>query len=122
MRNIIFLVLFLALIGGLIFWLWSDKNEEQTLEQAIAEQQEATTEANGGVPKIDLDEVEIAYDDNGLIINKLYNQEVDLTLTTNPVRGVEVYDGVMTYEEQINGAWNFRSYNLAQYIEQNLKD
>lgn len=117
MRNLISLVLFIALIGALIWWLWSDRGDEQTLQQVVTEQQEQR-----GVPKVDLDEVEIAYDENGLIIKTLYNQEVNLTLSENPVRNVEVYEGVMTYEEQTGGVWNFRSYNLAQYIEQNLKE
>lgn len=119
MRNAIFLALFLLLIGGLIYWLWSDKDDEQTLEQAIAQQE---MPAQTGVPKIDLEEVDIFYDDNGLVLAKLFNQNVDLVLTTNPVRNVEVFEGIMTYEEQIDGAWNFRSYNLAQYIEVNLKE
>ena len=116
MRNFIFLVLFVALIGALIWWLWSDRGDEQTLQQVVAEQQEQR-----GVPKVDLDEVEIAYDENGLLIKTLYNQEVNLSLSDKPGRNVEVYDGVMTYEEEVNGIWNFRSYNLGQYIEQNLK-
>lgn len=125
MRNLVFLVAFLVLIGFLIFWLWSDKDENQTLEQAIATQQ-ATEEVSEtdptSVQRVNLDEVEVAYDDNGLVIKTLYNQPVDLTLSTNPVRNVEVYDGVMTYQEQLDGNWNFRSYNLGQYIEANLKE
>lgn len=121
MRNLLFLLLFLILIGGLIFWLWSDGGDEKTLEEALAEKQ-VQTEESTGVPRIDLDEVEIAFDENGLILKTLYNREVNLTLTTNPVRNVEVYDGIMTYQEQINGQWNFRSYNLAQYIEANFKE
>jgi|GEM_PF-5082337 len=119
MRNLIFLVLFLCLIGGLIWWLWSDRGDEKTLQQVVAEQQVAPVET--GLPKVDLDEVEIAYDENGLFITKLYNQDVDLTLSEKPVRNVEVFDGVMTYQEETDGKWNFRSYNLGQYIEQNLK-
>ena len=121
MRNILFLIVFLLLIGGLIFWLWSDRGDEKTLEEALAEKQVSVEEPQG-VPRIDLDEVEIAYDENGLIIQKLYNQEVNLTLSTKPVRNVEVYDGIMTYQEQDNGQWNFRSYNLAAYIEANLQN
>ncbi len=120
MRNFLFLALFLLLIGGLIFWLWSDRGDEKTLEQALAEKG-AITEESKGIKRIDLDEVEIAFDENGLIIHKLYNQEVDLTLSEKPVRNVEVYDGIMTYEEQNDQQWNFRSYNLAQYIEDNMK-
>ena len=119
MRNLIFLVLFLCLIGGLIWWLWSDRSEEQTLQQVVTQQQAGTERA--GIPKVDLDEVEIAYDETGLRIKKLYNQDVDLTLSENPVRNVEVFDGVVTYQEQTDGSWNFRSYNLGQYIEANLK-
>lgn len=119
MRNLVFLVLFLCLIGGLIWWLWSDRSEEQTLQQVVSQQQAGTERS--GVPKVDLDEVEIAYDENGLFITKLYNKDVDLTLSEKPVRNVEVYDGVMTYQEQTDGNWNFRSYNLGQYIEANLK-
>lgn len=121
MRNLLFLLLFLILIGGLIFWLWSDRGDEKTLEEALADKQ-VTTEDQRGVPRIDLDEVEIAYDENGLVLQTLYNQEVNLTLSTNPVRNVEVYDGIMTYQEQTDGQWNFRSYNLAQYIEMNFQD
>lgn len=121
MRNFIFLVLFLLLIGGLIFWLWSDRGDEKTLEQAITEQQEVTIPSTG-LPKINLDEVEIAYDETGLILQKLFNKEVNLTLSQKPVRNVEVYDGIMTYQEQSDGNWNFRSYNLGQYIETNMKD
>jgi hypothetical protein len=120
MRNFVFLVLFLILIGGLIFWLWSDNGDEQTLEQALADKQMITE--TQGVPRIDLDEVEIAYDENGLILKKLFDREVNLVLSEKPVRNVEVYDGIMTYQEQDNGQWNFRSYNLAQYIEANFAD
>ena len=120
MRNLLFLVLFLFLVGGLIFWLCSDLGDEKTLEQALAEKQMMVEKQ--GVPRIDLDEVEIAYDENGLILQTLYNREVNLTLSTKPVRNVEVYDGIMTYQEQDNGQWNFRSYNLAQYIEENFKE
>ncbi|NCP67142.1 hypothetical protein GW756_03255 [bacterium] len=121
MRNLLFLALFLLLIGGLIFWLWSDRGDEKTLEEALADKQMTVQEQ--GVPRIDLDEVEIAYDENGLILKTLFNREVNLTLSTSPVRNVEVYDGIMTYQEQdVNGQWNFRSYNLAQYIEENFKD
>ncbi len=120
MRNLLFLALFLVLIGGLIFWLWSDNGDEQTLEQALAGKQIAVEEQ--GVPRIDLDEVEIAYDENGLILKTLFDREVNLVLSKKPVRNVEVYDGIMTYEEQANGQWNFRSYNLGQYIEQNFAD
>jgi hypothetical protein len=120
MRNLIFLALFLVLVGGLIFWLWSDNGDEKTLEQALAEKQ-IEVEAQG-VPRIDLDEVEIAYDDNGLILKTLFNREVNLVLSEKPVRNVEVYDGIMTYEEKDNGQWNFRSYNLGQYIEANFTD
>lgn len=120
MRNLIFLVLFLVLVGGLIFWLWSDRGDEQTLEEALAEKAIATK--TQGVRRINLDEVEIAYDENGLILKTLYNREVNLTLSTKPVRNVEVYDGIMTYQEKDSDQWNFRSYNLAQYIEENFKD
>ncbi len=121
MRNFLFLLLFLFLIGGLIFWLWSDRGDEKTLEEALADKQIVTEEV-ADKPVIDLDEVEIAYDENGLVLKTLYNRDINLTLSTNPVRNVEVYDGIMTYQEQSNGQWNFRSYNLAQYIETNFQD
>lgn len=121
MRNLLFLLLFLILIGGLIFWLWSDNGDEKTLEEALADKQMATEEVSDK-PVIDLDEVEIAYDESGLVLKTLYNRDINLTLSTNPVRNVEVYDGIMTYQEQTNGQWNFRSYNLAQYIEMNFQD
>lgn len=120
MRNLIFLVLFLTLILGLVFWLWSDRGDEKTLEEALAET--AIIPQTQGVRRVDLDEVEIAYDENGLILKTLYNRAVNLTLSTKPVRNVEVYDGIMTYQEMENGQWNFRSYNLAQYIEENFKE
>lgn len=120
MRNLIFLALFLVLVSGLIFWLWSDRSEEKTLQQAILTQQSEVPQIKG-VPVIDLDEVDIDYGDKGLTINTLYNQDVNLTLTENLVRNVEIYQGIMTYQEKTNGQWNFRSYNLGQYIEDNLK-
>jgi phage pi2 protein 07 len=122
MRNLIFLVLFLCLIAGLIFWLWTDRGDEQTLEEALADKQVSTEMNANEIPQIDMDEVEIVYDENGLVLKTLYRQEVNLTLSTNPVRNVEVYEGIMTYEEQTNGQWNFRSYNLAQYIQTNFQD
>lgn len=120
MRNLLFLLLFLTLVGGLIFWLWSDRGDEKTLEEALADKQ-ITTESVSKKPVIDLDKVDIAYDENGLILKTLYNQEVNLTLSTKPVRNVEVYDGILTYQEQSDDRWNFRSYNLAQYIEMHFK-
>ncbi len=120
MKNILILIAFLLGISFLIYWLWSDKNEEQTLAQIIAQEESQRTKVPVR-PTPNLDEVEIAIDENGLTLKKLYNEDIDVLITGNEVKDVEIYDGVLTYSELENENWSFKAVNLQEYIDQHLK-
>lgn len=120
MKNIIILIVFLLGISFLIYWLWSDKPDDQSLKQIIAEEQAQPKVPVRPVPN--LDEVEIAIDENGLVLKKLYNQDIDVIVTDSEVKNVEIYDGVMTYSELEGDNWNFKAVNLQEYIDEYLKN
>jgi len=133
MKNLLVLLSFLVGIGFLIAWLWSDTSEDKTLKQIVtqAENQENTgkkTKTKGKVENskvavrsnTSLSDVEIS-DDNGLVIVKLYGKKINQRVTENPVKDIQVYDGVLTFSEKKDGHWNFKAVNLEQYINQYLK-
>ena len=120
MKNILIIVAFLSGIGALIFWLWSDRPEDKTLQQIVSEEQALRTKIPvRSVP--DLNQVEISIDENGLTLKKLYNKEVNALITSNEVKDAQVSNGILTFKERENGKWVFKAVHLEQYIEKYLK-
>ena len=119
MKNILVVVLFLVGIFGLIFFLWSDNDTEVTDLGTV--QTETVAEKRPVEKDPALSEVEISVDESGLVIDRLYGKQLDLLVTRNEVKDVAVLEGIMTYSEYENGAWNFKALNLEQYIDSYLK-
>lgn len=119
MKNVLVLLVFLIGIGGLIFWLWSDKSE--TVPDLATIETETVAEKRPVEKDPALSEVEISVDENGLVIDRLYGKQLDLLVTRNEVKDVAVLEGIMTYSEYENGAWAFKALNLEQYIQEYLK-
>ena len=141
MKNFITLFLFLILAGGLVYWLWNGgAQDENVVVQEIYFDQEVDLEAElvetRAVPlargadenqDLDLNAVEFIVDDRGLVLHKLYGEEVDLIITDNESKDVTVYDGILTYSENVEvdtekpDKWEFKAVNLDAYIEQYIK-
>ncbi len=120
MKNIVILIVFLLGVAALIYWLWSDNQEEQTFQQVIEEYKDDPAKVPvRPVPSVD--EVEIAIDENGLLLKKLYNEELNIRVTDKEVKDVEVFDGILTYSEYSDQTWSFKAVNLLEYIDQYLK-
>ena len=119
MKNVIVFAVFVLGMGGLIFWLWSDK--ESSGQEAPVIKTETTTKERPVEKDPALSEVEISVDENGLVIDRLYGKQLDLLVTRNEVKDVAVLEGIMTYSEFENNAWNFKALNLEQYIDAYLK-
>lgn len=145
MKNILTLIFILGLGGLAVYFLWYEKDpeptevvsdiyldqtidlEEQTIETRTVPLPRGEAQVPATQKELDLNAVEFVVDDRGLILHKLYGQEVDLIITDNQAKDVTVYDGILTYSENTKpleeGAdqWEFKAVNLDAYIEAYLK-